>query len=87
MLAVAGVSPPPSERLILQVAPKTAGRLSASVIQVSLGVCRGGRKQKPGSECGIRLDQSQEPLAGTVSDTTGTAQRFQRRGRTGVELH
>lgn len=31
---------------------------------------------KLGSECGIRLDQSQEPLAGTVSDTTGRAQRF-----------
>lgn len=42
VLAVAGVSLPLSERLILQVAPKTAARLSASVIQVSLGVCGGG---------------------------------------------
>lgn len=41
---------------------------------------------KPGSECGIRLDQSQDPLAGSVSDTTGRTQHFQRRGRTRVEL-
>lgn len=33
---------------------------------------------KPGSECGIRLDQSQEPLASSVSDTTGRTRHFQK---------
>lgn len=33
---------------------------------------------KPGSECGIRLDHSQEPLANSVSDTTGRTRHFQK---------
>ena len=37
---------------------------------------RGLMQPKPGSECGIRLDQSQEPLVGSVSDTTGRTRCF-----------
>ncbi len=33
---------------------------------------------KPGSEFGIRLDQSQEPLASSVSGTTGKTRHFQK---------
>lgn len=33
---------------------------------------------KPGSECGIRLDKSQEPLANSVLHTTGRTRHFQK---------
>lgn len=42
------------------------GLLLAGMIQVSLLVVTGLMQPKPGSECGIRLDQSQEPLASSV---------------------
>ena len=39
------------------------------------------QQPKPGSGFGIRLDQSQAPLASSVSDTTGRTQHFLRRRR------